>query len=152
MTTINELPEDEFNFINVGQTIPDFSWSDDSGKIYSSEMLKGKKTLVILFSYICQHCVANFQYLEEKLFSSDLSHLNLLIVARECSEDHIETYCKKYSLTIKPVADVDRVIYSKFAEKVVPRLYFFDSSGDLLISVRGYKPRALDELIKVLKA
>jgi len=70
-----------------------------------------------------------------------------MAIGRECDYDQLESFRNKYSLSTPFIADPDRKIYSKFAEKIVPRIYLFDAKGILLQSIRGYKPDELRELV-----
>ena len=146
---INHTP-DEYNFLNKGDKIPDFIWKDETGRSFASEILRGKSTLIVLFTTECSHCRDNFAYLEKNLFQKNLSFLNILAIGRGCDFNQLEWYSRKYVLSIKLIADPDRLIYSGFAEKVVPRNYLFDPAGELLQSVRGYRPDEIDNMIRII--
>jgi peroxiredoxin len=138
---------DEFTIVNIGDKLPEFSWLDESGISQSSASLIGKSTVIIFFSKNCQHCRLNFTFLEEEFSLNSNFRLNILAIGRECDNNHIDFYKNKYSFRTPLIADPDRTIYSKFAEKAVPRIYLFDKEGILLKSVRGYKPSELRELV-----
>jgi len=145
----NELSTsaDEYNYLRTEELLPSFTWNDETGKSFSSESLKGKPSLIILFTKDCRHCTDNFVYLEKKLFSKNINSLRIIAFGRDCNHQQVESYRMNYNLSIKLIADPERNIYSKFAEKVVPRIYFFDSESRLKLSVRGFRTYELDEII-----
>ena len=141
---------DDYNYLKKGDTIPLFTWKDESGNTISSEFLKGKPVLIILFTAACRHCKGNFDYLEKNLFSKFSLSFNIIAVGRECNSDQINLYQSNFKPGIILVPDPERKIYSKFAERAVPRNYLFDASGRLVISVRGFKPLELDRIVHLL--
>ncbi len=141
---------DEFNFLKTGQELPDFTWLDESGNSFSSLILSGKPVLIILFTTSCRHCRNNFNYLEQNLFSKNVNLLNVLAFGRDCDHEQVKTYRKDYSTNIKMIADPNGEIYSKFAEKAVPRNYMFDSEGRMIAFTRGFRPVEIDKLIRTI--
>jgi peroxiredoxin len=141
---------DEYSFLVPGDKIPDFTWEDEAGQVFSSKGLSGKYTFIILFAADCRHCRDNFAYLEKNLFSKSLSNLNILAFGRDCDYEELESYRKKYALSVKLTADPNKEVYSKFAEKAVPRNFLFNPAGELLISVRGYRPEEIENMIRIV--
>ncbi len=138
---------DEFNYLKPGDSMPFVKWMADNGKSWSPVDLKGKISLIILFTSECRHCRDNFAHLEKNLFRLNPPDFKAMAFGRDMDEEKIALYQQKFSLSIPLFADSNRVIYSGFAEKAVPRNYLFDSSGKLLMSIRGYRPDELDRLI-----
>jgi peroxiredoxin len=147
--TNNNSP-DEFSFLKPGNKIPDFKWLDESGNEFSSAGLLGKISLIILFAPDCRHCRDNFAYLEMNLFQKKHGHLNILAFGRGCDSDQIAAYRKKYGLSIQLIADPRNEIYQKFAEKAVPRNYLFSAEGLLLQSIRGFRSKDIDDLVRIV--
>jgi peroxiredoxin len=145
-----EIISDEYSFLKKGDQLPAFKWQDETGTSFSSETLLGKDTIIIFFAANCRHCRDNFAYLEKESFSKNFPQINIMAIGRDCGAEQLVSYLKKYTLSFNLTADPDREIYSKFAEKVVPRIYHFNQAGLLLQSIRGFRPEVLDELIKNL--
>jgi len=152
MKDANKFGKDEFSFLDLGQEMPEFSWQNESGEIVSSETLKTKETVLILFSETCPQCIEIFDFLKQEFSSMDLTPFNIIAIARECETSQVESYLQKHSVSIQTIPDPGRHIYTKFAEKIVPRMYHFDKKGVLLASVRGYKPVRLREFLNRLNA
>jgi peroxiredoxin len=142
---------DEYSYLKTGDILPDFSWKDENGKEFSSGILFGKYLLVIFFTNDCRHCRDNFAYLEKNLFGKKFSNLNILAFGRGCDSEQIETYAKIHQLSIKLTRDPDKAVYLKFAEKVIPRSYLFDTESKLILSIRGFRTNELNELIRIVK-
>lgn len=146
----NKAFANEYSYLKEGDPIPDLTWFDKTGKKYSGNELSGKQTLVILFTEDCRHCRNNFAYLEQNLFQKVKTNMNILAFGRGCDDSCIEMYMKKYPVSIKLFADPGNLIYSKFAEKVVPRLYLFNQEGKLTLSIRGFRPDMIDKMVEIL--
>jgi len=143
---------DEFSYLKIGDKVPDFNWTDMSGAKCSSENLYGKISLIILFTANCRHCRNNMIHLEDTLFSKNPGHINILAICRDCDPGVSEPYLETMNLSINVIADPDREIFSKFAEMAVPRNYLFDSQGNLIQAIRGYRPQEVDKMIEMLLA
>lgn len=141
---------DEYNFLKTGDKLPEFSWKDENGQEFSSDSLLGKYSLIIFFAIDCRYCKYNFAYLEKNLFSKKNSGFNILAIGRGCDVENLKAYQLKYSLSIKLAPDPEKEIYSKFAEKAVPRVYLFDRTGKLQISIRGFRTEGLDAVLNTL--
>lgn len=152
MKDSNKFDKDEFSYLNLGEKMPEFFWINEAGEKISSETLKSKESLLIFFSETCPHCVENFNFLKPEFPKFDFSKITILAIGRECDASQVESYIQEHSVSIPSIPDPDRNIYSKFAEKIVPRMYHFDKDGVLLGSLRGYKPMKLREFLKSLKA
>jgi peroxiredoxin len=150
LESIYEIKPDEYSYLKKGDKLPDFHWQDETGTSFSSEKLSGKDTLIILFATNCRHCRDNFAYLEKELFSGNPEHINIMAIGRGCDFGQLELYNKRYTLSIKLTADPRGEIYTKFAEKAVPRVYHFSRNGTLIRSVRGFRPFELEVMIKEL--
>lgn len=152
MNENNKFGKDEFSYLELGQEMPDFNWNNNSGENISSKSLRSKETILILFSETCPHCIEIFDFLKSEFSKMDLSAFNIYAIGRECNSSQLEAYAQQHLVSINTIPDPDRTIYSKFAEKVVPRIYYFDKKCLLLASIRGYKPQKLREFLKLIKA
>jgi len=141
---------DEYNYLKPGDAIPWFQGMDENGKSFSSLTLIGKACLIVLFTPECRYCRDNFAHLEKNLFSLNPTRFSTFAFGRDMDEQAVLLYKKRFSLSIPVLTDSKRDIYSKFAEKAVPRNYLFDSSGKLIMSIRGYRPDELERLIGYL--
>jgi len=141
---------DEYNLLNPGGKLPVFEWVDKDGNSLSSVSLHGKPLLVILFSTTCPHCRQNFSYLDKNLFSEVAASINIIGIGRDCSIQQADDYRESNGLPFHVIADSGRKIYSMFAEKAVPRMYFFNKEGRLMISIRGFKPQDIDKLREMI--
>jgi peroxiredoxin len=150
MLTYDLNKADEYSVLKIGDSIPDFHWKDETGQELLSGKLLGKYTLIVFFAADCRHCRDNFEYLEKNLFKTGSSNLNIMAFGRECNVYQLESYQKKYSLSIMLYADPEKEIYSKFAEKAIPRIYLFDTNGKLLKSIRGFRIDEINEMIGIL--
>ncbi len=148
---ISNAPDD-YNILIPGSMIPDFAWKDQNEKSISTSSFVGKFTLIILFATGCRYCENNFKYIETKLSPSMMSSINILAVCRSCDADQVLAFRERHPLNIKMIADPLKEIYSKFAEKAVPRNYLFAPSGKLISSVRGFRTDKIDTMFKMIIA
>lgn len=78
------------------------------------------------------------------------SGLTVLIVGREHSLDEVAQLKSAMKLTMPTVADPNRVIYSKYAKKNIPRTFVIDKSGRIVLSEIGFSPDRFEQIKMVV--
>lgn len=101
--------------LKVGQVIPQFTLSDQDGKLFNSNDLVGKKTLVIFFypkDYTpgCTIEVCSFRDSYE-----EFTELGAVVIGISSdSENTHRRFASKYKLPFKLLADRQKKVYSLF--------------------------------------
>ena len=139
---------DEFNYLETGDSMPEFLWVEGSGDPISSATFFGRHTLIVLFASGCRHCRNNTEYIQSQIIPNLGIPVNIIGFGRLCDEKDIESFKVRNHVKFKIIADPDSAIYSRFAEKAVPRNYLFDPEGKLILSIRGHRPEKIDLILK----
>jgi thiol-disulfide isomerase/thioredoxin len=118
--------------IQIGQQFPNITFESiqNSGKnILTIEEMKGKPTILYIFSSVCHASFTPLPQLNQ-LYSDNKDKINLLLVGLDL-EDSIrndyETFQKLYGLKI-PVT-FNSIINKKYNIRAVPAVYWIDTNG-----------------------
>lgn len=115
--------------LKVGDTIPDFEVTMNDGTVISDDILKNTVSIVMFFHTSCPDCqqvLPEMQKIYDEYASKGV--LFTLISREEASKD-IEPFWKEKSLIMPYSAREDRVVYKKFAQTRIPRVYINEKGG-----------------------
>ncbi len=115
--------------LKVGDAIPDFEVTMNDGTVISDDILKNTVSIVMFFHTSCPDCqqvLPEMQKIYDEYASKGV--LFTLISREEASKD-IESFWKEKSLTMPYSAREDRVVYEKFAQTRIPRVYINEKGG-----------------------
>ena len=117
--------------LGVGDKLPAFSVTLADGTVIGTTgggiSLKGKKGLIMFFNTECPDCrqeLPEVQKVWEKYRENP--EVVVVAIAREEGEEEIMNYWEANGLTIPFSPQVNREVYSLFAQSVIPRIYLFD--------------------------
>jgi peroxiredoxin len=144
-TAIRELVEkikaqnfgDEFLFVvngnghgappKIGETVPEFSIADLSGKQIDQNDFRGRKTLVAFWSLTCPHCVNMMEDLRDWEKQKGLDEPNLLVF----SDGEIEAH-KSLDLKSPILIDKDYKTANKFGMLGTPSAVLINENGRII--------------------
>lgn len=147
--------------LNVGDQIPDFSLNDQSGNVFSSADLKGKKALVLFFypkddTTECTKQACSFRDSYE-----DFTALGAEVVGISSDTEKSHTrFADKHQFPFKLLSDTDKKVRQAFNVKnsllIVPgrETYVADKSGEIIMvfnsmKANGHMKRAIKALEKI---
>lgn len=118
---------DDGSIVGVGDRLPSFSVEVVDGSdhyTFSSDVLTGS-TVIVFFNTDCSDCqrelpVLNDYYLQHR---SDPG-FQMVAIAREDTEERIQTFWYEHHLIIPYSPQRDRRVYNLFATMTIPRVYF----------------------------
>lgn len=139
--------------LKKGDAIPTFELdSKVYGKVKPAD-LKGKVVLVSLFATWCGPCQLELAEVQSTLWPKykDNKNFTMLVIGREHTDEQLTKYNerKKFSFPLYP--DPKREVFSKFAEKSIPRAYLFGKDGKLIYSSIGYTKEEFQHLLKAIE-
>jgi len=139
--------------IESGQPVPQFSFETTDGKEYSMAELEGNIVLLNFFATWCPSCMAEMPALQEQVWDKYKDHDNFLMVSlgREHSMKEMKEFQDKKEYTFSFAPDTGRVIYSKFAEKYIPRNVLVDKQGKIIYECTGYDKAEFDKMLSTLE-
>ena len=139
--------------LKKGDVMPTFELdSKVYGKVKPAD-LKGKVVLVSLFATWCGPCQLELAEVQSTLWPKykDNKNFTMLVIGREHTDEQLTKYNerKKFSFPLYP--DPKREVFSKFAEKSIPRAYLFGKDGKLIYSSIGYTKEEFQHLLKAIE-
>lgn len=120
--------------LQVGEQVPAFSVVTLDGKTVSDETLKGKRSLIVLFSTTCPDCHKQLPDIQQALKITG-SSMNYIAIARDEDGETVSTFWKKNKYTVPVAAPGDRTVYDLFdrgSGTGVPQVYVLDEKGTVV--------------------
>lgn len=138
--------------LTVGDSLPGFSVTLNTGQSISATSLKGKISVIVLFNTSCPDCRKEFpviQQLYDKLANDD--DVVIFGIARAEEKESISKYWNENGLTFPWSPQSDRTVYNLFAESIIPRLYIADKKGTITASFGDTDIPTLETLEAAIK-
>lgn len=145
--------EDEVeNYVTVGSSLPEFIASDLEDNDVNTAELDGKRVVVLLFYTTCPTCQEELPKIEAcwKTLKEE-PDVVFLPISREEEKDVVSAYWSTQKFTMPVYLDVDRSIYKKFANMMVPRIYLVDPQGKITWMHIGTLELSTEELIQKIE-
>lgn len=139
--------------LKKGDAMPAFELdSKVYGKVKPAD-LKGKVVLVSLFATWCGPCQLELAEVQSTLWPKykDNKNFTMLVIGREHTDEQLTKYNERKKFTFPLYPDPKREVFSKFAEKSIPRAYLFGKDGKLIYSSIGYTKEEFQHLLKAIE-
>lgn len=140
--------------LKVGDALPKFELKSSVYGDVKPADLKGKVVLVSLFATWCGPCQKELAEVQSTLWPKykDNKNFKMLVIGREHTDEDLQKYNerKKFSFPLYP--DPKREVFSKFAEKSIPRAYLFDKDGKLVYASVGYTAEEFQKLMETIES
>lgn len=118
------------NYVTVGMEVPVFTVDDGEGSVFSSEMFKGKQTLLVFFNTVCGDCAREIPKAEAvwQALKEDADY-SVVAIGRKENKESMAAYWKDMDLTMPKYQDPDRSVFDMFANSTIPRFYIINDKG-----------------------
>ena len=139
--------------LKKGDAMPTFELdSKVYGKVKPAD-LNGKVVLVSLFATWCGPCQLELAEVQSTLWPKykDNKNFTMLVIGREHTDEQLTKYNERKKFTFPLYPDPKREVFSKFAEKSIPRAYLFGKDGKLIYSSIGYTKEEFQHLLKAIE-
>lgn len=141
-----EEPEE---YLSIGDKIPSFSLMLSNGDSLSSNDLLGRSTYIVLFTTQCADCRAELPIIDAFYREHSKRHgFNMLCIAREETQEQIETFWREKNLTMPYAPQNDRKVFNLFASQGVPRIYIYNEEGRVETIFRSGDAPTVEQLEK----
>lgn len=136
----------------IGQNVPSFEIEKKDGQKITSESLKGKVVLINFFATWCPPCRMELPKVQEHIWDnfSIRDDFEVIVLAREEGWDKIDPFVKEYGYTFPFYPDLNRKVYSLFAENTIPRNVIIDRDGKIIYQSIGYSEEEFAKLFQVI--
>lgn len=139
--------------LKKGDAMPEFELTSSVYGNVKPADLKGKVVLVSLFATWCGPCQKELAEVQGTLWPKykDNKDFVMLVIGREHTDEQLQKYNERKKFTFPLYPDPKREVFSKFAEKSIPRAYLFGKDGKLVYSSMGYTEEEFQHLMKALE-
>ena len=132
----------------MGDQLPAFEVTMNDGSVVRTADLKGKPSVVVLFSVDCPDCrheLPEVQKLWDMSRKGELTGngkpLPIVLIARKNTVEDIEPFWKFAEFSMPYSPQPDRKVYSRFAPSRIPRIYISDASATIRVAYADRIPR-----------
>lgn len=131
--------------------LPNFSFNDTEGKIFTQDSLKNKPTIFIYFNSECDYCKVEVKKIQENI--DKFYNTQLVFVSYE-SLPIIRDFAKHYKLhnvnNIKFLEDKKGVFSKIFDVKTIPFIVIYNDKKQLKRKIKGIT--TINEILNELKS
>ncbi|MFA8433835.1 MAG: TlpA family protein disulfide reductase [Marinifilaceae bacterium] len=144
--------EKEGTLTKMGQQVPAFSVKSLSGDVIDISKLRGKVVLINFFATWCGPCMKELPQVEKQLWPRFKNkNFTMVSIGREHTREQLLKFNSKKGFTFPIAADPKREVYSKFADKYIPRNVIVDKNGKIIYQGAGFSQQELDEMINLIE-
>ncbi len=116
--------------IEVGDALPTFSVTTNTGTTVSNKTLKGGVGVIVFFYTPCKDCQQALPVVDEVYRSLQTnSSIGWIAIGRSEAAATVASYWAAHNFVLPYSAQPDRTVYDLFAHSGVPRIYISDTSG-----------------------
>jgi len=134
--------------LNVGDTIPEFKFTNLEGHLINSTEYSGKYIYINFFATWCEPCIREMKLIEKDIWEIHKSNSNFIILSfgREDTDDDIKKFINQRKFTFPIFPDKDRTIYNLFAVSFIPRNYIINPEGIIIYSEGGFYKEEFEKM------
>lgn len=133
-----------------GESAPEFTFKNQSGKELSLSQLRGKVVLVNFWGTFCPPCLdelPSMQQLHRRMINQPFEILALSV---DTSWEPVNRFMKENEFTLPVYADFDKQISTLYGTHMWPETYIVDKKGKIAYKVVGPKDWTSSEVLKFL--
>ncbi len=131
--SIMDDPEDAVSLM-PGDKLPYFSVVCHNGETLSTEMLRGKRSVIVFFDTACGDCrkaLPEIQKAYDEAMATHPDEVTYICISRNEDAESVQKYWDENNLTLPYSAQTNADVYHLFANIGIPRVYI--SNTDLII-------------------
>lgn len=121
------------------------------GKDFTIGIEREKPVFLVFFATWCPGCEMMIPDFDSVAKTLDRSKIDVLLVGREHTAEELKEWSDTLDLSCDLIPDPERDIYSRFADKQIPRLYVLDKKGGILFETTGWSPSKMAPLQMALE-
>jgi len=139
--------------VKVGDRMPAFETLSLSGKLLSSNVLKGKVVLINFWATWCPPCRAELPLLQTSIYDRIKDpNFAVVCISRGEEKDVVKKFISENKYTFPVYLDGATNTYNLFATKYIPRSFVVGKDGKVKWASAGFRKTEFDEMIKLIEA
>lgn len=155
-TIANDYERTDFEsttYLKEGDIFPKFELPTINFTFFSTEKVKGKIIVINFFSLSCPICMKELPFYESEIWGKYKSNdkIEIIAIGREQTIGELTDFKIKKGYTFPIAADIDRSVYSKFAEKMIPRNIVVDRNGKIIYHKIGFNEQEFNNLKSIIE-
>jgi peroxiredoxin len=137
--------------VEVGSKAPEFTVKTLDGETFSLKEKKGKVVLVTFFATWCPPCLKKLPHLQSDV-KETIKHkdFEMIVIGREHSADELTKFQKKNNLELPFAPDLDKKVFSLYAQTAIPRSFVIGKDGTIKKSSLGFDPVDFKKTISLI--
>ena len=116
------LARDKGNIVLVGDSVPAFSVTLQSGEVLSESFWREGNIVLVFFNTTCSDCRKELPLVQE-LMQTHGKRYRFVAIGRAQDPEAASRFWQENGLTLPYTIDADRSIFSRFARIGIPRIY-----------------------------
>lgn len=139
--------------VKVGDMTPRFEIELRDGAKVTSDELKGKVVLLNFFATWCPPCRKELPRLQTEIWEQlgNRDDFAVLVLAREQGWDKIDPFMQDHKYTFPVFPDLNRKVFSLFAEQSIPRNVVLDREGKIIYQSIGFQDDEFSQMVELIK-
>ncbi len=152
LLAISITAQDFGNFkTKIGNQVPNFEFTSIDGVKMTNKDLEGKVVLLNFWATWCGPCIKEMPSLNKFAKTQDPEKFVVVALARGQDESAIQGFIDNNGYDFVFAADMDKAVYTKFAEKSIPRNVVLNAQGKIIYQLMGYYPEKMIEMEKLIE-
>lgn len=138
--------------VSVGQSVPDFNFIRNTDTVQISD-LKGKVVFMNFFATSCPICIKELPVIHNEIWKkyNHIEDFEFFVFGRGHTIAELDSFKTKWEYTFEMIADPDKAIYTKFANKYIPRNIILNRDGVIIFEATGFDDDKLAEIKAILE-
>ncbi|AOT10007.1 TlpA family protein disulfide reductase [Pseudoalteromonas luteoviolacea] len=144
LSACGAMDQDYETYIHQGEAFKHLSLTDIKNQSYDLYGIKSKK-LVIFFATWCSDSLRMFEQLKASPLATD-NTVTIIAIGRDETNASLTQFAEDYHVTFPLVSDEQRIIYSQYANKGVPRLILLDENNRVVNTLIGETDNIIEQV------
>lgn len=153
VSVLSQEQEDpkSFDITEIGQQVPEFSFTTLEGKTINIMDLKGKTVLINFFATWCPPCMKEMPELQKKVWNQFKDReFYMVSLGRGHDAEVLKKFQAKKGFTFPIAPDKDKSIYELFFSKYIPRNVLINAEGEIILQEFGYTEEDFAHIISLI--
>lgn len=131
--------EDTAINIDIGDSLPDFTFQDATGQTFSLSDFKGKAVMLNFWRISCHWCSVEMPYIQQVYDQWPDEDVVILTINIADSAEEVAEFLQEHELSLPVLLDTEAELATKYLVNAYPLSFFIDKGG----AFQGVWPGAL---------